>query len=215
MGHAAEGGGPDLSTAFRRTRGGGVAASFHTAEIELLRSLVGQLLELVRDDPDGREESKKDDAWAAALGLADDKPVRPTDPVLLRLFPDGYAEDDEAASDFRRFTERGLRDAKAGTAATVLASLATAEGVDPDEQRRGRSRDKIRVELDAAEADAWLRALTDLRLALGTRLGVTEGDEDVWAALPDDDPRRHIHDVYDWLGWLQETLVRTLMAGLS
>ncbi|NED96182.1 DUF2017 domain-containing protein [Phytoactinopolyspora alkaliphila] len=198
-----------MSTAFRRTRGGGVTASFHTAEVELLRSLVGQLLELVRDESEAKQE---DEGWAVALGLADDEPVRPTDPVLLRLFPDGYQEDGEAAADFRKFTERGLREAKAGTAATVLASLATAEGVDPGERK---SRDKIRVELDAAEADAWLRTLTDLRLALGTRLGVSEGDEDVWAALPEDDPRRHIHDVYDWLGWLQETLVRTLSAGLG
>lgn len=128
----------------------------------------------------------------------------------MRLFPDGYQEDDEAASDFRRYTERGLREAKAGTAATVLASLATAEGFD-----ERKTRDKTRVELDADQAEAWLRTLTDLRLALGTRLGVTEGDEDVWASLPEDDPRRHIHDVYDWLGWLQETLVRTLSAGLG
>ncbi|NEE01596.1 DUF2017 domain-containing protein [Phytoactinopolyspora halotolerans] len=199
-----------MSTAFRRARGGGVTASFHTAEVELLRSLVGQLLELVRDTPEQKEGD--DDGWAAALGLADDDtPKRPTDPVVLRLFPDGYQGDDEAASDFRRFTERGLREAKAGMAATVLASLATAEGVDPGERK---SREKTRVELNAEEADAWLRTLTDLRLALGTRLGVSEDDEDQWLSLPEDDPRRHIHDVYDWLGWLQETLVRTLSAGL-
>ncbi|WP_222851441.1 DUF2017 domain-containing protein [Phytoactinopolyspora mesophila] len=188
-----------------------MTASFHQAEVELLRSLVGQLLELVRDDPENKRENED---WAAALGLADDEPVRPTDPVLLRLFPDGYQDDGEAASDFRRFTERGLREAKSATAATVLASLATAEGADPA-ARRPRDRSKTRVELGPDETDAWLRTLTDLRLALGTRLGVTEGDEAVWAALPEDDPRRHIHDVYDWLGWLQETLVRTLSSGLG
>lgn len=180
-----------------------MTASFHTAEVELLRSLVGQLLELVRDDT-GNDQGEE--GWAAELGLADHEPARPTDPVLLRLFPDGYHEDDEA-SDFRRFTERGLRETKAATAATVLASLATAEGVNPEEKP---TREKARVELDTDEADAWLRTLTDLRLALGTRLGVAEDDADVWSALPEDDPRRHIHDVYDWLGWLQETLVRTL-----
>ncbi len=186
-----------------------MTASFHTAEVELLRSLVGQLLELVHDEPEAKES---DDGWAAALGLADeDTPARPTDPVLLRLFPDGYNGDDESASDFRRFTERGLREAKAGTAATVLTSLATSEGMNPEERR---PRDKTRVELNAEEADAWLRTLTDLRLALGTRLGISDDDEDEWANLSDDDPRRHIHDVYDWLGWLQETLVRTLSAGL-
>ncbi|WP_203454076.1 DUF2017 domain-containing protein [Jiangella aurantiaca] len=208
MGHAAEGGGQSLSTAFRRARGGVVAASFHVVEVELLRSLVGQLLELVRDEP---ADLAAGDGWAAELGLADDAPSRPTDPVLLRLFPDGYREDAEAASDFRRFTERGLRDSKAATAATVLASLATADGAGLP----AKSREKIRIELDSAESEAWLRTLTDLRLALGTRLGVTEGDEDDWLALDENDPRRHVHDVYDWLGWVQETLVRTLSSALE
>ncbi|TDC50848.1 DUF2017 domain-containing protein [Jiangella ureilytica] len=208
MGHAAEGGGPSLSTAFRRARGGVVAASFHVVEVELLRSLVGQLLELVRDDP---ADLKAGDRWAAELGLADEAPSRPTDPVLLRLFPDGYREDTEAASDFRRFTERGLRDRKAATAATVLASLATADGAGVSEKER----EKIRIELDPGESEAWLRTLTDLRLALGTRLGVTEADEDDWMSLDENDPRRHVHDVYDWLGWVQETLVRTLSSALE
>ncbi|WP_116952662.1 DUF2017 domain-containing protein [Jiangella endophytica] len=208
MGHAAEGGGPSLSTAFRRARGGVVAASFHVVEVELLRSLVGQLLELVREDP---ADLTAGDRWAAELGLADDAASRPTDPVLLRLFPDGYREDSEAASDFRRFTERGLRDRKAATAATVLASLATADGAGPP----AKSREKIRIELDQDESEAWLRTLTDLRLALGTRLGVAESDEDDWLSLDENDPRRHVHDVYDWLGWVQETLVRTLSSALD
>ncbi|WP_053205273.1 DUF2017 domain-containing protein [Jiangella muralis] len=208
MGHAAEGGGPSLSTAFRRARGGVVAASFHVVEVELLRSLVGQLLELVREEP---ADLTGGDGWAAELGLADDAASRPTDPVLLRLFPDGYREDTEAASDFRRFTERGLRDRKAAAAATVLASLATADAADVP----AKNREKIRIELDAAESEAWLRTLTDLRLALGTRLGVTDADEDDWLSLDENDPRRHVHDVYDWLGWVQETLVRTLSSALE
>ncbi|MGH8827236.1 MAG: DUF2017 family protein, partial [Jiangellaceae bacterium] len=152
MGHAAEGGGPSLSTAFRKARGGGVSASFHIVEIELLRSLVLQLLELVRDEPS--QGGSGDDGWAAALGLRDDAPGRPTDPVILRLFPDGYREDDEAASDFRRFTERGLRETKAASAASVLASLATP----PDAEGAG-TREKIRIHLDGDQAQAWLRTL--------------------------------------------------------
>lgn len=210
MGHAAEGGGQVLSTAFRKARRGGVSASFHTVEVELLRSLVGQLLELVRDEPVGDQPDAS--AWAAELGLNDDVPTRPTDPVVLRLFPDGYRDNDEAAADFRRYTERGLRDQKAGYAATVLASLATAEQADPTADN---GNDKIKVDLDSEEASAWLRTLTDLRLALGTRLGISDGDEEQWDALTEDDPRKQIHDVYDWLGWVQETLVRALSAGLE
>ena len=53
----------------------------------------------------------------------------------------------------------------------------------------------------------WMRSFTDMRLAIATRLGVEEGDEDYWYSLPEDDPRAQVHDIYDWLGYLQETLV--------
>ncbi|HEY9377728.1 MAG TPA: DUF2017 domain-containing protein [Jiangellaceae bacterium] len=212
MGHDAEGGGLRLSTAFRRTRGGGVSAAFHQVEIELLRSLVDQLLELVRGQPGARDPRLSDDPLIAALGLGDD-PSRPTDPVVLRLFPDGYRDDDEAAAEFRRFTERSLRETKAESAATMLATLEAVRVADPAKEDVSK-REKVRLRLDAPQAQAWLRTLTDLRLALGTRLGVEEGDDEHWEALADDDPRRHIHDVYEWLGWVQETLVRALSAGL-
>ena len=68
----------------------------------------------------------------------------------------------------------------------------------------------IDVELDEPAAESWLRSFTDLRLALATRLGVEEGDEDVWYAMPDDDPRAQAHDIYEWVGYLQETLVEAL-----
>jgi hypothetical protein len=67
------------------------------------------------------------------------------------------------------------------------------------------------VVVSADEAPAWLGVLTDLRLALGTRLGVTEDNHEELAALPDDDPRAGTFHVYDWLTFLQETLVRAVM----
>lgn len=183
-------------------------AKFHVAETELLASLVGQLLDLVHGE---KRDSSGDDPLAAVVGWSDAE--RPSDPVLLRLFPDAYHEDDESAADFRRFTEDSLRETKANAAATVLASLATAEGARPDAEQDDadvNQGEKVRIDLDNEQITAWLRTLTDLRLALGTRLGVEEGDEEHWAALPADDPRRHVHDVYDWLGWVQETLVRAI-----
>ena len=52
-----------------------------------------------------------------------------------------------------------------------------------------------------------MKSFTDIRLALATRLGVEEGDEDHWMSLPEDDPRTHVYDIYQWVGYLQETLV--------
>ena len=55
-----------------------------------------------------------------------------------------------------------------------------------------------------------MRAFTDIRLALATRLGVEADDEDYWHSLPDDDPRAQAHDIYEWVGYLQETVVEAL-----
>ena len=66
------------------------------------------------------------------------------------------------------------------------------------------------VELTRAQAETWMRAFTDIRLALATRLGVEAGDEAYWHSLPDDDPRAQAHDIYEWVGYLQETLVGAL-----
>jgi hypothetical protein len=68
----------------------------------------------------------------------------------------------------------------------------------------------IDVEMDQPTAQTWLRSFTDLRLALATRLGIEDGDEERWYALPDDDPRSQAHDIYEWVGYLQETLVGAL-----
>ena len=70
----------------------------------------------------------------------------------------------------------------------------------------------IDLELEPARAESWLRSFTDLRLALATRLEVEADDDERWAALPDDDPRSQAHDIYQWVGYLQETLVEALSA---
>jgi hypothetical protein len=69
---------------------------------------------------------------------------------------------------------------------------------------------QVEVDLDAAQVQAWLRTLTDVRLALATRLGI-EDDEHVWDE-DSDDPVAVMHDVYDWLGFVQETLVLAIDA---
>jgi hypothetical protein len=135
----------------------------------------------------------------------------PEDPVLSRLFPTSYQHDDEAASEFRRFTEGALRDGKAAGAAVIIDTLEEA-GL-PDELTEDGL--VIDVEMEEPVAEAWLRSFTDLRLALATRLGVEEDDDEVWLAMPDDDPRAQAHDIYQWVGYLQETLVDALSTDLG
>jgi hypothetical protein len=115
--------------------------------------------------------------------------------VLARLFPDAYPDDTDAAEEFRRYTESGLREAKQSNARTALATL-DAPGTEHV--------------LTDYETQAWLGALNDLRLALGTRLDVTEDWHEQAAALAPDDPSLALFSVYDWLSVLQELLVRCL-----
>lgn len=59
--------------------------------------------------------------------------------------------------------------------------------------------------------EAWLRVLNGVRLALAVRLGVeTASDYDQLSALPARDPRAQLVDLYDWLGFVQESLLEAL-----
>lgn len=187
----------------RHRRSQKVIANFTGFEADLLRSLASQLVELLRNEAAVPRDDK--DPFEAMMDFSGPT-SEPDDPVLARLFPTAYREDDEAASEFRRFTEGTLRDGKAQAACTIIDTLEDA-GL-PDQLTEDGL--MIDVELDPPAAEVWMRSFTDLRLALATRLGVEEGDEAYWLSLPDDDPRAQAHDIYDWVGYLQETLVLAL-----
>ena len=180
-----------------------VIANFSGFEADLLRSLASQLVELLRNERAVPHATA--DPLEALLDFTGPT-EEPDDPVLARLFPTAYPDDAEAAGDFRRFTEGTLRDGKADAAITVIDCLEDA-GLPPELTEDGLV---IDVELDEPTAETWMRSFTDIRLALATRLEVEEGDEGYWAAVPDDDPRGQAHDIYLWVGYLQETLVEAL-----
>jgi hypothetical protein len=188
---------------FRSTRGGGARAWLAASEASLLRSLVGQVMTLVAAEsaetvPDPPGEAGDEIAALEALLYAlpaDQTPATPEDPVLARLLPDGYRDDPEAASEFRRYTEPALRSAKQQVAQQMLDTLPDAGG---------------RIHLTKEQAMAWLKALNDVRLALGIRLGVTEDFEEQWGRLTQDDPQWSAFEVYAWLGAVQESLVQAL-----
>lgn len=184
-------------------------ASFAPLEVKLLRQFVQELILLLQAEAGaGLEPDHEDDIdeFAAitsrsGLGaLGADAPFEPPeDPVIARLFPDAYADDHESAADFRRFTQNRLVEGKYASAQAVLEVL-------PDDVDEA----DVEVALDHTSALHWLGTLNDVRLALGIRLGVEQDDDEFWDTLPEADPRGAVHEIYQWLGWMQETLVAAL-----
>jgi hypothetical protein len=110
----------------------------------------------------------------------------PADPGLRRLFPPAYEQDEDSEDEFRRLMHEEL-----------LAGRREALQLLADTARSDR--------LTGEQLDAWLRALTDLRLALGTRLGVTEDTYD--QEIDPDHPHAYELSVFAYLSWLQEVAV--------
>jgi hypothetical protein len=117
----------------------------------------------------------------------------PEDPALRRLFPHAYEDErDEAA--YRELMGNELLEGRRRSL-QVLAETAEAE------------------RLTGEQAQAWLTALNDLRLVLGTRLEVA--DDTLLEELAADDPRAPELALYAYLSWLQEQLVEALGADLA
>ncbi|AEY89663.1 MULTISPECIES: DUF2017 domain-containing protein [Streptomyces] len=196
---------------FEPLPGGGAAVALDDVEISIIRSLAVQLLELIGPGPGA---DTPDDPLAELFAEGPSEP--PADPVLRRLFPDAYSDPEEApassaeaeerrahSAEFRRFTENDLRAGKRESALGVIRSLDALAPVDEG---------GAVLKLSPEQSRQWLGALNDLRLAIGSRLEITdEDDTDLLYRLPDEDPRKPMVMAYLWLGGLQETLVTTLM----
>ncbi len=194
---------------FKKRRRGGTVAEFEAGEAHLLASLTSQVVELLRDrNADGESDP---DPLAAQLGIGGSG-VAPEDPVLQRLLPDAYRpgsyRDAEAdAADFRRLTERSLTSLKVQNAETILASLIEG-GLKPGLPEEDDP--AIEIELDDAEVQAWLKALTDVRLSLAVRLGIETEEDAQLVGHSEDEATAAMAEIYDWLGYVQESLVVSL-----
>ena len=152
----------------------------------------------------GEVVARLDPAEAGIVGLlldqleqlldADADDVR-GDPVMARLLPDWHRSDPELAADYRELTESSLREGKTDDLAMMRASLPAGGG---------------EVRLDRDQAAAWLRSTNDLRLALGTRLDITEETEPPEEVTGEEDQQLA---VYYWLTAVQGSLVDALAAG--
>ncbi|HEU5002237.1 MAG TPA: DUF2017 family protein [Actinomycetota bacterium] len=121
-----------------------------------------------------------------------DAPPSLGDPVLARLFPSASLDDPALEIAFRDLSASDLDAHKRATAGQALASL--------DADRK--------TPLTPEQQEAWLVLLTDLRLAIGVRLGVTE---ETYETYPNpNDPAQWPLAVLDYLGALLESLVQSL-----
>jgi uncharacterized protein DUF2017 len=209
---------------FRSTKDGGVSGWLSADEAQMLRALVGPVMELLGGDssrPGGPGAGSAGESPPAGEGGASAQtgtsasgdaavleelermfgdavpgiPETPQDPVLARLLPDAYQDDPEAAGEFRKYTESSLREAKKYFAQVMLDTLP---------ERGGR------IRLTGEQARDWMRALNDVRLMFGVRLEVSEDFEEQLAALDPEDPAVPVFEVYGWLGAVQESLVQAL-----
>lgn len=187
-----------------------VSCEFEEAEVELLRALLGQLVELLLDEAGGqrgpgtrRIAALPDDDEDIFARLeremcSDHHDVASftphLDPVLQRLFPDAYPDDPVASHEFHRFTETALRDDKVVAAQVVMGDLDECDSghcIVPDDH-----------------TEAWLKSLTNVRLALAVRLDIQSAeDTEHLSELPDDNPRTWVFSIYEWLELVQESLL--------
>jgi Domain of unknown function (DUF2017) len=115
-----------------------------------------------------------------------------------RLFPVAYLDptEEEAETEYRAMVHPDLMRQRLDALALVAASL----------ERATRRDESIELELTPDDVQAWLGILNDVRLVLGTRLGITEDDNEIQL----DDPRAGAYGAYSWLTYLQGELIDQL-----
>ena len=219
-----------MSSKFVRDDDGTIRIVFTSQEAHVVINLTAQLLELLGEG--SLNADIESDPLFQMMGLgASEQP--PEDPVLRRLLPSAY-KDQKSASEFRRYTEHGLREKKRAHAHLVYEALTPTD--DDWSADQPIDRGSIEVSILEPEAMAWLGALNDLRLALAVRLGISKefderdqktqkvptgpGDADShekadlhkkYELMTDSDPMKAVYAVYSWLGWLQQSLLEVLM----
>jgi hypothetical protein len=186
-----------MSLDIKRERGGTVVIALDAHEVMVVRSACEQLGELFesRESQDVVDGTPPSEVIPGVRDpFADSEPkTRPDDPALARLLPDAYPDDIEATGEFRRYSEAEVLAFKRGNLETMLATLG--DGAEP-------------IRLGRDQMHSWLYAINDLRLTIGTRLGLEEGYGELMAALPPEDPRLPLFYLYEWLSALQDGLVR-------
>lgn len=165
----------------------------------MLDSLVKSMLDML----DERESSAPTDELEQITGIKAGNPRRPQDATLRRLLPDFYRSErshpagsaavESLNAALRSLHEPAIIAAKREAAERMMHTVPAGGG---------------RLELTREEATSWVAAINDIRLALGTMLGIGPNGPE---RLADDHPLAGHFDVYQWLTVMQEYLVLALM----
>jgi hypothetical protein len=148
------------------------------------------------EDPGGSSELQgmlAAGSFAGLAGLGGEVPPLSDDPALARLFPSAY-EDGDQAEEYRRFTYAELHAGKLAGLERLRLQLAAAP----------------HILLDEESAQVWLAALNDIRLVIGSRIGLTDDSAEQLDRLPGGDLRAVTYALYQLLSTLQESLVIAL-----
>jgi hypothetical protein len=194
-----------VAQAFER-KSGRFVARLDEVEREVVLGLLQQTRELLAPRPRKPTGDTFDDL-VATLGVRQPEEETgfgqaPRDPAFERLLPPANLDDPAIAAEFRRLTEHGLRERKSANLEMAIDAILDANG------------DK--VTLDRVQAQATAVALTDVRLLLGERLGLrTDEDADALSdrleAASEDDAELFLAAYYDFMTWLQESLIQALL----
>jgi hypothetical protein len=111
-------------------------------------------------------------------------------PLLERLFPTAYPDDDEAEDEYQRLMRDELVASRLDAIGTVTATLG------PDGPER----------LTEEQTVALMQSVNAVRLVLGTMLGISDDD----AAEQADAASSPEHQLYGYLSWLLEWTVQSL-----
>lgn len=182
----------------RRLRDGTFELRLSRQERTILTGLPEQVIALLESgqaesgqSQPGQSQPDQSQPGPGELGPSRPGEVESTEPEVRRLFPPAYAEDAHQEAEYRRLMGADLL-ASHRQALTVMQETVQAD------------------RLDREQLAAWMGALNDLRLVLGTRLDVSED----MSGVSVDDPRAAEFTVYGYLGWLQEQVVEALAAEL-
>lgn len=175
----------------------GIVGGLEGPERELLIKLFRDVITTLEPEP----QAEGGDPLDALVGITED-PQIPEDPALRRLLPQA-SDDDEQATEFRRLTERGVRESKIGH-----LRMAAMDCESP------------KLVLNPEHAMAFAAALNDVRLVLSARLGIdSEEDAQRVASYTDwsqaHDVESYMALVYQFVSWLQDSLVEAMLADLG